>query len=98
MAIANSIRSAIQSLATVRLLGSSIHVSKFPPIAGAPEHPSLPPGIYLVDSIVLHESGVTEVGLSDPETKDHLQVFYLEDLQWQRIKGCIARTSSSKPN
>lgn len=96
MAIANFIRSALHSLSATRLLGKLIHVSAFPTLGGMP-YPGMPPGTYLVDSIVLHDSGLTEVGLSDPVTRDHLQFFYLEDLDWHRAKGRAARTLSSMP-
>lgn len=84
MATSNCIRSTIRVLTVSRLLGARIYVSTFPALPGIPDRFCMPAGIYLVESIVMHLAGNVEIGLADPETKEHLDYFQLDELQWTK--------------
>lgn len=84
------------------LVGAVVHISKFPmnhEIPGVKTTMQEPPGDYFVDSVVLHENRSIEVGVSDLQTREHIDYFDHEDLHIRVIsKGVFWIAGPTKPS
>lgn len=79
---------------TALLCGAVVDVSEFPwnrPIPGIKNSRAEPPGTYFVDSVVLYADRHVELGISNEQTREHLDFYDVRSLRLRVIsKGVFA--------
>lgn len=71
---------------SVMLVGCTVEVSRFPCLPGMPTIPCSKPGLYKVESVVVHADRSFEIGFSDGTDDDMVDYYWSDEVQLRVVK------------
>jgi len=71
---------------SVMLVGCTVEVSKFPCLPGMPSIPCSKPGLYKVESVVVHADRSFEIGFADEKDTGMVDYYWSDEVQLRVVK------------